>query len=161
MFVSLGMEKEIKVIKQSGLERTYDEKGNLIQIKDPKAGWYNNRSYDERNNCILEEGLGSKNLQPYWVKWERTYNEDGSQSVHQTTSYGYWEKYRVDEDFMYDFVNSNKRKFDIYELYKSPAEKAGGPKLVMRTAYEIDLDLFHRIEKMHKERKESYEKETN
>ena len=62
---------------------------------------------------------------------------------------------------MYDFVNSNKRKFDIYELYKSPAEKAGGPKLVMRTAYELGLDLFNRIEKMHQERKESYEKETN
>jgi len=160
MFVSLGMEKEIKVIKQLGLEKTYDQNGNLIQFKNEKAGYYRNYTYDEHNNTIYEEGLGDKNLQPYWIKWERTYNEDGSQFVHQTTSYGYWEKYRVDEDFMYDFVNSNKRKFDVYELYRSPLEDKNTPRKKLPTQYEIDLKLFHAIEKMHQERK-GYEKENN
>ena len=108
----------MKVIEQYGLVETYDENENLIQLKNEKAGYYRNYTYDECNNIILEEGLGSKNLQPYWIKWDRTYNEDNSQSVHQTTSHGYWEKYRTDKDFMYDFINSNKRKIVKHKLFK-------------------------------------------
>lgn len=153
MFVSLGMEKEIKVIKQLGVEQTYDQNGNLIQLKNEEAGYYRNYTYDERNNVIYEEGLGDKNLQPYWRKWERIYNEDGSQTIHQTTSYGYWEKSRMDNDFIYDFVNSNKRKIDKYERFKIPG-KENEP---LPTRYEQDMILFNVMERVH----QKYEKKNN
>ena len=112
------MEKQIKVIEQYGLVKTYDENENLIQLKNEKAGYYRNYTYDERNNIILEEGLGSKDLQPYWIKWDRTYNEDNSQTLYMATSWGFWEKLRYDEDFTYDYSNSNNRKIIKQERWK-------------------------------------------
>ena len=107
----------------SYIERNYDENGKLwwsseynkdglLIHHENHDGSYSKRTYDEYNNIVLDEGIGNKSFKAYWNKWDRTYLEDGSQTVHLTRSDGWWEKYRMDEDYTYDYKNSNNKKYD-------------------------------------------------
>jgi hypothetical protein len=117
--------------KQDGsyIERNYDEQGKwywtneynkegLLICNENSNGSFSKRTYDEYNNIVFDEGIGNRSLQPYWYKWERTYLEDGSQEVYITNSEGWWEKYRFDEDYTYDFENSNDIKYDKKPRFK-------------------------------------------
>ena len=70
-------------------ESTYNEKGQLIQMKG-SDGSLSNRTYNEQGDIILEEGIGNKSLKPFWNKWERYYYPDGSKEIHFSDNTGYW-----------------------------------------------------------------------
>ena len=99
----------------------YDQNGNPTYL-DFGKGSYSKRTYNERGEIIFDEGIGNKNLKPYWYKWDRYYFEDGSKETHFTMSDGYWEESRSNKcgkctDFMNSYMARGKNPVSRGELY--------------------------------------------
>jgi hypothetical protein len=110
------MEKEIKVmetrtVEQYGQKLVYDQNDNLIYADWGHDGSYSKRTYNEQNEIIFDEGIaeykGKKGYKPYWLKWERYYNADGSKEVYYNDNSGCWYETRINKcGRTIDFVNN-------------------------------------------------------
>jgi hypothetical protein len=89
---------------------TYDTNGNLTYSEECN-GSYSKRTYNEQGDIIYDEGIGNKSLKPFWNKWDRYYNEDGSKEIHFSDNSGYWYEERFNKlGRCVDHVNSHLAK---------------------------------------------------